>query len=316
MISLPSPETVETAISLLSKVPTTWAAVPELSHRESQALYLLVAAGLVERKVSMRICRAGDKQAVATSVSFYGEGGFAQSLEMAFGKAAKLWGENWYTGPVFWETSEGQGGWRLTDQGELALSDLNSGEKTRIDFVRDWLRTPGVAGVKRFLPPFAGILRPIVNGEGYAVSTKILNTESEPANVRVVNAVEVAGLADMAQDMKEALQHMRDSRKDEKDKATKEPIGVTLRQVAAIFAHGDLEMQEKILKRWNKKREPKKPQDLGVSPSDMRCKIYRITAILKWAKKVEGFLPQPEDEWEKTLTRVAMPAVKKNKKRK
>lgn len=32
----PSPETVEAAMKLLSRVPETWAAVPELSHIEGQ----------------------------------------------------------------------------------------------------------------------------------------------------------------------------------------------------------------------------------------------------------------------------------------
>ena len=79
----PNPETVQSAIALLARVPKTWAALPELSHLDGKALGLLVAGGLVERRVSLHLRGVGDSRVVAVRFRFFGQAGLVQALEPA-----------------------------------------------------------------------------------------------------------------------------------------------------------------------------------------------------------------------------------------
>jgi hypothetical protein len=201
--SPPSPEAMEAAVQLLGRVPKTWAAVPELSHLESQGLGLLVAGGLVERRLSMRLRAVGDKRAVAIRFRFTGQAGLAQAVEPALAEAWALWEAAWKAGrKVYVEPSEGEGEWRLTDQGELA-EKCRVGDLDDVRYLRDFLRTPGVPGVCPLpapLPPFlAGTARFVVNGEGHAERVEVVNADSETLSVRVANLEEVSGpLGDIA----------------------------------------------------------------------------------------------------------------------
>ena len=90
-------------------------------------------------------------------------------------------------------------------------------------------------------------------------------------------------------------------------KADAGPRGVTLRHVAEILQKGDLDETEKMLTRWNKSHI-KKPQAIGLCPSDRRAKLYEPTAIAQWAAKVQDYLTVPEDKLIPRLMRLAVPA--------
>ncbi len=207
---------------LLSRVPKTWTAVSELSHVENQGLGLLVTGGLVERRLSLRLRAVGDKRAVAIQFRFTGQAGLAQALEPALAEAWALWETAWNSGrKVYVEPVEGEGEWRLTDQGELAEKSRR-GDRDDVRYLRDFLRTPGVPGVGelpsqwRFVP---GAARFVVNGEGLAERVEVVNADSGPLSVRVENLGEIGGpLSDIAHAVQEGLQR-RAERKQQEEKA-------------------------------------------------------------------------------------------------
>ncbi len=207
-----SPEAVEAATQLLGRVPKTWAAVPELTHLESQGLGLLVAGGLVERRLSMLLRAVGDGRAVAIRFRFTGQAGLAQAVEPALAEAWALWEAAWKAGrKVYAEPSEGEGEWRLTDQGELA-EKCRVGGLDDVRYLRDFLRTPGVPGVGALPPPWRfvpGAARFAVNGEGHAERVEVVNAGSEPLSVRVENLEEVSvPLGDIARAVQEGLERL------------------------------------------------------------------------------------------------------------
>lgn len=186
--SPPSPEAVKAAMQILGRVPKTWAAVPKLSHLESQALGLLVQGGLVERRLSLRLRAVGDERAVAVRFRFTGQAGLAQAMEPGLAEAWDLWEATWKEGKkVYVEPPEGEGEWRLTDQGEDAAQQLADGDA---DYLHDFLRTPGVPGMEtmpahlRFVP---GAARRVVAGDGHVERVEVVNAGSEPLSVQVDN---------------------------------------------------------------------------------------------------------------------------------
>ncbi len=188
----PSDVVVQVAIDLLPTIPKTWINRPDLSHTQEQALGLLVTGGLVELKVPFLLCGVGDKQAVAVRFRFFGRDGLAQALEPALKEAWVLWGEHYQPGNVYVASSGDKQAWRLTEYGEEAAQEIARGE---IDYLQDFLRTPGVPGVDKLPPPLTfvpGVSRPVVNGEGYVESVKIINSDSEPVRVEVTNLKDVS----------------------------------------------------------------------------------------------------------------------------
>jgi hypothetical protein len=211
--SFPPPpwQTVETALGLLSRVPKTWAAVPELSHLESQGLGLLVNCGLVERRLSLRLRAAGDKRAVDMSFRFTGQNGLAQAVEPALAEAWALCEAAWKAGQkvyVEWP-DRAEGEWRLTDQGETAAHEAAGGD---VEYLRDFLRTPGVPGTDRLPARFIpGQYRPVVDGEGHMKRVTVLDTDKTPLHVHVDNLEEVtAPLGEIARVVEGVLQHWID----------------------------------------------------------------------------------------------------------
>jgi len=207
---LPSPETVEAAMTVLSRVPKTWAAVPGLSHLESQGLGLLVAGGLVERRISMRLRVVGDKRAVAIRFRFTGQGGLAEAVEPGLAEAWNLWEQTWREGKrVYAEPGEGDGEWRLTDQGQEARQQLAHGE---VGYLRDYLRTPGEPG-REAMPPHLrfvpGAARPVVAGEGHAERVEVISADAEPLQVQVTNLEELSGpIGEIGRVVEAGFQHL------------------------------------------------------------------------------------------------------------
>lgn len=100
---------------------------------ESQALFLLVAAGMVERRIRLRVRLHNHPVAVEATIAATGEDGFAEAMKAML---ASMWGE-WKDAYHAWRTGETRGApfsitehlkpdeWRLTDQGALGRADLD-----------------------------------------------------------------------------------------------------------------------------------------------------------------------------------------------
>ena len=86
---------IQTAVAaLLSRVPERWEEYDgdSLTATESQALFLLVAAGMVERRIRFRAWMHKHPVAVEATVTATGEYGFAEAMEpvlAAIGLAAQ-----------------------------------------------------------------------------------------------------------------------------------------------------------------------------------------------------------------------------------
>ena len=206
----PSPQAVDAAMELLPRVPKTWGGVPELSDLESQGLGLLVAGGLVERKLPMRLRSVGDERVVAISFRFTGQAGLAQAMEPGLAEAWDLWEKAWKEGKKTYVESPGDAGeWRLTADGQGAARQLAEG---KVRYLYDFLRTPGVPDMegkppdRQFVP---GIARRVVAGEGHVERLEVVNAGSGPLSVRVENLAEVsAPLGDIARAVQSALDHL------------------------------------------------------------------------------------------------------------
>jgi len=194
----PHPKIVSAAIELLKTLPDTWAAIPELSHVNEQALALLTVVGLVERQRELRLRAAGEDKAVVTKVRFHGQTGLSQAIEVGTVEAYKLLGVEHTRGLRYYvEMLEGLGEWRLTAYGLEAQAEATSGD---VCYLKDVLRTPPVPGVlpSMFIP---GFQRWVINGAGRVVNVKVVDTV-EPVHVHVDNFDEISV---PIQDLKQAM---------------------------------------------------------------------------------------------------------------
>ena len=131
---------------LLRRIPERWAEydADALTATESRALFLLIAAGMVERRIRMRTRLHNHPVAIEVTVTATGEYGLAEAMEPVH---ASMWGE-WKAAFLVWRTGETRGApfsitehlkpdeWRLTDQGVLARNDLDGGRACVVlDFV-------------------------------------------------------------------------------------------------------------------------------------------------------------------------------------
>jgi hypothetical protein len=129
-------ELLKTAIAeLLRTIPKSWAEfnLDALTAIEGNALFLLTAAGMVERRGWFRSKIANHPTCFEVRFQATGEGGFANALEHAtvveyatWGSALRDWkaGEMRDVSPFRIEMMKPQE-WRLTKEGGLALGDLN-----------------------------------------------------------------------------------------------------------------------------------------------------------------------------------------------
>ncbi len=187
--------------SLLRSIPERWTDFDhdELSAAEQRAVFLLVAAGLVERRIGVRGEFAGQAPAIECTIDATGEYGIVEALEPVAAEVWTVWGPAfaaWKAGDAgvstpFRFTRTGLDRWRLTEQGVTARDDLDVdapspgaaafvGSRQRaLEFV---LRTGHQAD------------RPPVRGEGRLVAFRSDATGGAPAPapVALANAGEVA----------------------------------------------------------------------------------------------------------------------------
>ena len=135
---------------LLRTIPETWAEfdLDRLTVVQDNALFLLTAAGIVERRGWLRSTIANHPTAFEVRFHATGEGGFAKAMEQAAAAEYETWKEAWRT----WKTGETKDvspfrteamkpqEWRLTDQGILARGELDGtkhvmGSDATFDFI-------------------------------------------------------------------------------------------------------------------------------------------------------------------------------------
>lgn len=168
---------------LLRRVPERWAefSIDALSERESQALLLLVAAEIIERRCRVRLRMLNQPLAVEATFTATGEYGAVEALAPL---VASVW-EDWQAEYAAWREGDAKdvppfhcervepSEWRLTASGVLARKDLFE-ERDRVvyDFVlRRWPLT----------------FRPPVRGHGRLVKFDKVKPEAIPSAVAVTN---------------------------------------------------------------------------------------------------------------------------------
>ena len=181
------PELLKPAIAeLVGRIPDTWQAYrpDDLTKIRAQALFLLTAAGMVERRERLRLRMADHPVEVEATLQATGEYGIVEAMEPL---AAHLWsdwadafnawteGQTRGTSPLYCERLE-PAEWRLTDQGVLARQDLVAGQSGQVtDFV---LKLGFFDGRPRLLPDGRTTRRQAVRGAGSLVRMKKLQGQT------------------------------------------------------------------------------------------------------------------------------------------
>jgi len=193
--------------SLLRTIPDHWAPFTHdaLSAAEQRALLLLVAAGLVERRFTLRVEMAGQPGAVDATLAASGERGLAEALEPMLAEMWTRWGgafKAWKASEAaiaspFRITRRGPDEWRLTEFGVMARADLDveAPSPSAAAFVGCRQRT-----LEFVLRTGHQQHRPSVDGQGRLVRMETLRdgastdqpAAATPTKVALANAPEIA----------------------------------------------------------------------------------------------------------------------------
>lgn len=121
--------------TLLRTIPERWHDFDHdgLTATDQQALFLLVAAGLVERRFGLRLEMAGRGESIQAKLAATGEYGLVEALDPVLAEIWTKWGDSfieWKSGEAassspFRITRSGSDQWRLTEFGVMARSDLD-----------------------------------------------------------------------------------------------------------------------------------------------------------------------------------------------
>lgn len=195
---------------LLRTVPETWGEYdPDgLTEPQSRALFLLVAAGRVERRISLRLRLFGHPTAVEATFTATGEYGVVEALERL---AAGVWDE-WRDvyekrragelkeAPAFHCERIGREQWRLTAEGIQARQDVDAGQlKMVLDFV---LKRGFFDGSPRLRPDGRITRRGPVRGKGALEKMELVRADSPGAGP---TAVSIANWPDGGKALADAL---------------------------------------------------------------------------------------------------------------
>jgi hypothetical protein len=207
------------AIALfLRSIPTAWTEFDsdKLTKLQENALLLLTAAGMVERRGWIRTTIANHPTCFEIRFQATGEGGFAKAMERATAIEYATWADAWRKwtegetrnrSPFHTQEMKPQE-WRLTDQGEIARNDLNRGtsDVERVfDFVLKqgffgpgfWMRKAiagrpltqneqqTIAAESAAGQDLAQLARPAVGGDGQLLEIRRIENSaiSQPVNV-------------------------------------------------------------------------------------------------------------------------------------
>lgn len=215
---------LKTAISdLLTRIPDTWAEFEhdQLTHVQSGALFLLTAAGMVERRGWMRSSIANHPTCFEIRFQATGEGRFVKAMEAVHAAEYAVWADAWrqwkagetgHVSPFQIEAMKPQE-WRLTNEGISARGNLdgtnpNPRPNDVFDYVLKrgfwgpgyWLRIADVNPQR--LRDEAGSIaeharvtgqhwtelpRPPVSGDGLIVTIRKIEQPAGPQAVNVAN---------------------------------------------------------------------------------------------------------------------------------
>jgi len=199
----PTDPVAQAVASLLRSIPERWANFDHdnLSGTEQQALFLLVAAGLVERRIGVRGEFAGQAPAIEFTIDATGEYGVVEALDPVVAQMWTKWGpafEAWKAGDAknstpFRFTRTGVERWRLTEQGVIARGDLDiqAPSESAAAFVGSFQRT-----IEFVTSTGHQADRPNVRGEGRLVEMKTRDGGEDrkptPAPVSLAKSEELA----------------------------------------------------------------------------------------------------------------------------
>ena len=177
----------------LRTIPESWVDLDpsSLSELQERAVYALVAAGMIERRLTLRLRAIGNPVAIEATIAMTGEGGLAQAMGFVL---TNIWTE-WHEAferhrsgdlndqPFSHCERVGYEQWRLTEQGVLARKDIESGNAGR---VFDSVLKRGFFGSPRLLLDGKLMLRPPVAGNGSLVRSHKITGEIQ-ASVNITN---------------------------------------------------------------------------------------------------------------------------------
>lgn len=182
-------------LDLLNRLPLKWAPLDldALTAIEQEALKLLLAGGMVERRFSIRVSLIGHPESIEATLTATGEFGFAEALEPVLKATWEAWADEYLKDkagapqdrPTFHCERIGAEEARLTADGQQARADVEAG-RTRA--VLDFLH-------RRTLV----FLGTTVRGYGRTEKLRTVKVATEPAvplQVEVVNKGPLAAIAD------------------------------------------------------------------------------------------------------------------------
>ncbi len=182
-------------LDLLARLPLRWEPIDldGMSATEQEALKLLTAGGMVERRFSIRVSLIGQPECVEATLTATGECGFAEGFEPVLKSAWQAWAGEYLRGragapqdqPTFHCERIGAEEARLTTDGQQARTDIEAGKaRTVLDFLH-----------RRTLV-FMGTT---VHGHGRTEKLRTVKIATEPGaplQVEVVNKGPLAAIAD------------------------------------------------------------------------------------------------------------------------
>jgi|GEM_PF-3592550 len=194
----PGEDTLEQAIrTLLRSVPEAWAEYDPavMTEPRERALFLLVAAGMVERRSSFRLRMFGHPVAVEATFTVTGEYGGVEALERVAAGVWDQWRDAWQertTGPAkdapaFHCERIGREQWRLTADGIQARANLETEAAVVFDFV---LKRGFFDGRPRQMPDGRISQRLPVRGKGALEKMELVKADAPgagPAGVSIAN---------------------------------------------------------------------------------------------------------------------------------
>ena len=176
---------------LVRKIPLRWKQLnsDSLTTTEQEALKLLTAAGLVERRFTFRLSLIGHPVNIEATITATGEYGLIEGMKPVVKAAWEAWADSYLKGkagaeqdkPVFHCERAGPEQARLTDQGELSKKDIIAGNtKVVLDFVH------------RRTAVFFGMT---IRGQGRAEMVRTESAPAAPMKVELVNSGPIAAIA-------------------------------------------------------------------------------------------------------------------------
>jgi len=201
---------------LLRRTPDKWQRVDtdQYSVTEQQALLRLVAAGLVERRNTVRLDMAGQNEGFEATIAMTGEAGLLQAIEPALAESWSRWSgaiEDWRrrTGAAsrpFRVTKIGGDEWRLTEHGLLARADLSVPLDPKLSREHAAVIASRERVIDFVMKADALEDRPPVHGTGQLVSFRSVSAErTAPPSSPPTTHVNLTNAADIATAFRDAI---------------------------------------------------------------------------------------------------------------